>query len=110
MAIKEIFADGLIGLGMDAGIVRIDFSSLSATQKNDEGKPLMEHRQRVVMAPEAFAQTFSAMGRLMDELVRTGVLVLNESELDAGEKDDEKDNGDKFGNNQSKGPSSPNFQ
>ena len=104
MSNKEIFADGLIGLGIDAGIVRIDFSSLSAIERDGEGKPLMEHRQRVVMAPEAFAQTFTAMGRLVDELVKTGVLVRNES------KSSENETVENSGDLSTQEPSSPNFQ
>lgn len=70
----EIFADAVSGIGLVAGMVRIDFVSLSATEKDSDGKPAMVFRQRVVMPPEGFLRTFGAMQNLLNQLEKAGVV------------------------------------
>ncbi|VFM97966.1 MAG: hypothetical protein BECKG1743E_GA0114224_101606, partial [Candidatus Kentron sp. G] len=72
---EELFTDGLIGLGIEAGLVRMDFGALSATQKDDKGNSVLEHRQRVVMSTEGFLQTFRTMTGLLAHLEKTGQVV-----------------------------------
>nr|VFK19193.1 MAG: hypothetical protein BECKLFY1418C_GA0070996_10551 [Candidatus Kentron sp. LFY] len=78
---KDLFADGLIGLGIEAGLVRLDLGSLSVTQKDKEGNSILEHRQRVVMSVEAFLQTHRAMTGLLEHLEKTGAVTRREQPM-----------------------------
>lgn len=70
----EVFADGMGEITLSGGMVRIDLICLSATQKDSEGKPELELRQRVVMPPDGFLRSFSAMEDLVQKLIKAGVV------------------------------------
>jgi len=80
------FADGVQDIVVQNGVARIDFFAYSATEKMADGKPALEFQQRVVMPLPAFTQTFSAMERVMKELMERGVITKGEpSAADAPE-------------------------
>ena len=55
-------------------MVRIDLVSLSPSKQDAEGKPQLEFRQRIVMPPDGFLRSFSAMEDLVKKLVDAGVV------------------------------------
>jgi len=71
---QELFVDGIGGIGYENGVIRIDLVSLSPHRRDDEGKALMEFGQRLVLPPEGFLNAFSAMERLINQLVEAGVV------------------------------------
>jgi hypothetical protein len=71
---EEFFADLISGVGLMGSMVRIDFASFSATEKDAEGKPAMNFHHRVVMPPEGFLRSFAAMQNLIKQLEQAGVL------------------------------------
>ena len=71
---SEIFADGIGEIALVGGMVRIDLVSLSQTVKNESGEAVLEMRERVVMSPEGFLRSFSAMENLVKQLVDAGLL------------------------------------
>lgn len=71
---EEVFADTISGVGLMGGMVRIDFASFSATEKDSDGKPAMKFHHRVVMPPEGFLRSFAAMQNLIKQLEQAGVL------------------------------------
>jgi hypothetical protein len=71
---SEIFADGIGEIALVGGMVRIDLVSLSQTVKNESGEAVLELRERVVMSPEGFLRSFSAMENLVKQLVDAGLL------------------------------------
>jgi len=76
---QELFADGIGEITLVGGMVRIDWVSLSVTERDEQGQPSLEFRQRVVMPPEGFLRSFSAMEDLVKKLVDAGVIRRQES-------------------------------
>ena len=76
----EIFADGMGEITLSGGMVRIDLVSLSPTKQDAEGKPQLDFRQRIVMPPDGFLRSFSAMEDLVKKLVDAGVVKTRDQE------------------------------
>lgn len=71
---KQEFIDGVQEISIQGGIVRVDYFTYSATEDDAEGKPAKEFTKRLLMSPEGFLQSFSAMERIVDQLVDRGAI------------------------------------
>ena len=71
---KEIFADGIGEITLSGGMVRIDLVSMVGTQKDKDQPPKLEHRQRIIMPPDGFLRSFSAMENLVKQLIDAGLV------------------------------------
>lgn len=71
---REIFADGIGEITLSGGMVRMDLVSMVGTQKNNDQPPQLEFRQRVVMPPDGFLRSFSAMENLVKQLIDAGLV------------------------------------
>lgn len=71
---KEIFADGIGEITLAGGMVRMDLVSMVGTQKSKDQPPQLEFKQRVVMPPDGFLRSFSAMENLVKQLVDAGLV------------------------------------
>lgn len=71
---KDIFADGIGEITLAGGMVRMDLVSLKGSQKDSENKPRLEFSQRVVMPPDGFLRSFSAMENLVKQLIEAGLV------------------------------------
>lgn len=72
--LQDVYADGIGEITLTGGMVRIDLVSLSAKEKDSEGRPKLEFRKRVVLPPEGFLRSFSAMEDLVKQLVDAGLI------------------------------------
>jgi hypothetical protein len=70
----EVFADGISEVNIASGIVRINFVSLSATEKDEKGNPVRELRQRVVMTPPGVLELYAAMQQVIEKLIEAGTI------------------------------------
>lgn len=70
----EIYADGILGIGLSRGVVKMDLASESASEKDGKGAPVLVHRQRVVMPVDGFLRTLAAMQDMARKLQDAGVL------------------------------------
>ena len=95
----EIFADGMAEITLSGGMVRIDLCSLSPSKQDKEGKPQLEFRQRIIMPPDGFLRSFSAMEDLVKKLVDAGVVKTRDGESQPAPA----------GNDVPEPPKSPNF-
>jgi hypothetical protein len=95
---REIFADGVGEIVLSGGMVRMDLVVLAGSQRDASEKPRMEVRQRVVMPPDGFLRSFSAMEDLVRQLVEAGLVKPREGAKGASQPAREADK-----------PSSPNF-
>lgn len=77
---QDVYADGIGEITLTGGMVRIDLVSLSAKEKDAEGRPRLEFRKRVVLPPEGFLRSFSAMEDLVKQLVDAGLIKRREGE------------------------------
>ncbi|MDA0239188.1 MAG: hypothetical protein O3A84_04055 [Proteobacteria bacterium] len=71
---RELFADGIMELGFGNGMVRMDLYSLSAVEKDADGNPKREFRQRIIMPPQGFLESFSTMQEMFKRLETAGVI------------------------------------
>lgn len=76
---QDVYADGIGEITLTGGMVRIDLVSLSAKEKDAEGRPRLEFRKRVVLPPEGFLRSFSAMEDLVKQLVDAGLIKRREA-------------------------------
>ncbi|WDR06219.1 hypothetical protein PSQ90_01795 [Devosia rhodophyticola] len=70
----ELYADAIGEITVTGTVVRIDLVSLSATQRDDTGQPAPEHRQRVIMSLEGFANSFDVLQKAMNGLIEAGAI------------------------------------
>ena len=71
---QESFADGIGEITLSGGMVRMDFVTLQGSQKDPENKPQLEFSQRVIMPPDGFLRSFSAMESLVKQLIDAGLV------------------------------------
>ncbi|MBX3419357.1 MAG: hypothetical protein KF851_17260 [Pirellulaceae bacterium] len=76
--LEEIFADTIGEISLAGGMVRMDLVSLVGNQGNDENKPRFEPKCRIVMPPEGFLRSFSAMENLVKQLIDAGLIRPNQ--------------------------------
>ena len=75
---SELYADAIGEITVTGTVVRIDMVSLSATMRDDMGQPAPEHRQRIVMSLEGFANSFDVLQKAMNGLIEAGAIRRNE--------------------------------
>lgn len=57
----QLFSDGVGGIAIIGGIVRIDMVTLSPTEKDENGQPKAVFQQQLVMGIEAFLRSTEKM-------------------------------------------------
>jgi hypothetical protein len=70
----DYYADGVANVALLQGMIRIDFATLSLTEKDEDGNPQVLPGHRVIMTPQGFVKAFGTMERVMGKLVETGVV------------------------------------
>lgn len=71
---QEVYADTMGEITLSGGMVRIELVSLAGGQAKDTEAPKFEPRMRVVMSPDGFLRSFSAMENLVKQLVDAGLV------------------------------------
>jgi hypothetical protein len=71
---REIFADGVGEITLSGGMVRLDLVSLVGSQNDEKNKPRLEPFQRIIMPPDGFLRSFSAMENLVKQLIDAGLV------------------------------------
>ena len=71
---EEIFADAIGEINVTSNVVRIDFVSLSPTERDENNNPKTVFRQRVVMPVSAFGNAAELIRRVMEDLVKSGAI------------------------------------
>ncbi len=71
---REIFADGIGEITLSGGMVRLDLVTLVGSQNDENNKPRLEASQRIIMPPDGFLRSFSAMENLVKQLIDAGLV------------------------------------
>ena len=71
---NTIYTDGVTNIALTKGMVRIEFGTLSITEKDDDGNPAIFERHQMAMTPKVFLDTFGNMERMRDLLIEKGVV------------------------------------
>jgi hypothetical protein len=74
MSERDYFADGIGEITLSGGMVRMDLVTLVGTQNDPENKPRLELSKRIVMPPDGFLRSFSAMENLVKQLIDAGLV------------------------------------
>lgn len=80
---REFFADGIGEITLSGGMVRMDLVTLKGSQNDPENKPKLEFSQRVIMPPDGFLRSFSAMENLVKQLIDAGLVKPRDGEKPA---------------------------
>jgi hypothetical protein len=71
---QDLYADGIAEITVTGSIVRIDFMSLSATERDRKNNPKPIFRQRVIMPVDGFANAVDLMKKAIAGLVEAGAI------------------------------------
>ena len=84
---RDFFADGIGEITLAGGMVRMDLVTLVGSQNDPENKPRLEPSRRIVMPPDGFLRSFSAMENLVKQLIDAGLVKPRDGEqLETTEK------------------------
>ncbi len=72
--LQEFFADGIGEITLSGGMVRLDLVSLVGSQNDENDKPRLTAKRRIIMPPDGFLRSFTAMENLVKQLVEAGVV------------------------------------
>jgi hypothetical protein len=75
---RELFADGIGEISLVGGMVRMSLVSLVGSRR-DGDQPRFEPRERIIMPPDGFLRSFSAMEDLVKQLINAGLVKPKES-------------------------------
>jgi len=77
---NTIYTDGVTNIALNKGMVRIEFGTLSITDRDTGGNPTIFERHQMAMTPKVFLDTFGNMERMLNLLIKNGVV--KESDAD----------------------------
>ncbi len=95
---RDFFADGIGEITLSGGMVRMDLVTLVGSQNDPENKPRLELSKRIVMPPDGFLRSFSAMENLVKQLIEAGLVKPRDGEQAAPAGQPESDGGAKSPN------------
>lgn len=73
-SLEEVYADGIGEITLSGGMVRMDLVSMKGSQNDSENQPRLEPKQRIVLPPDGFLRSFSAMENLVKQLIDAGLV------------------------------------
>jgi len=76
----EIFSDGIGNIVVAGGVVRLDLMTLSATAKDANGNPAVEHKQRVIFSIEGFTRSLNKIQEATNALIKAGLIQQNKTD------------------------------
>ncbi|MFA7230212.1 MAG: hypothetical protein WC071_02980 [Victivallaceae bacterium] len=81
MSKSRIFADGLESISFIEGMVHMElFNFIPGTQKDKNQRPERELTEELIMTPQGFLRAYSAMEKLVTQLVDAGAIQRNANE------------------------------
>jgi hypothetical protein len=84
MSSQDLYADGIGEITLSGGMVRMDLVTLKGSQSKSDEKPKLEVSQRVIMPPDGFLRSFSAMENLVKQLIDAGLVKPRDQQASAG--------------------------
>jgi hypothetical protein len=71
---NHTFVDGVGDIRLRDGVVRMDLLALSPTRRDQEGSPVPQFVDQLVMSPRAFLRMVSALGSTVQQMQEKGLL------------------------------------
>lgn len=72
--IQDIYADGIGNVHVTGNMVRFDLVTLQPNLKSDNGQPVYNMNQRIILPLEAFIQGFLLQDNVMKKLIEAGIV------------------------------------
>lgn len=79
---KEIFADGISAVHITSNLVRIDLMTVQPHLQSDNGQPVVEINNRIIMPLEGFVQSLAVQDNMVKQLLDAGVLRKNDAQAE----------------------------
>jgi len=74
MNLQEIFADGISGIHITQGLIRIDFMTLQPHLQSENGQPVVNISQRLIMPLDRFIEAVALQQNAVEQLIKAGVV------------------------------------
>ena len=71
---KEIFADAISAVHLTGNLVRLDLMTVQPHLQSENGQPVVEVNQRLIMPLDGFVQSLAVQEDLVKKLIEAGVL------------------------------------
>lgn len=76
MNAQDIFVDGINHIYVTGNVVRIEMVNLQPHLKTEDGQPVYNVTQRLVMPLDAFVNAFTVQNNIMQQLIQAGVITV----------------------------------
>jgi len=86
---NHTFIDGVGDIRLRDGVVRMDLLALSPTRRDQEGNPVPEFVNQMVMSPRAFLRMVSALGDTVKQMQEKGLLGDASTDVEGSEAPDD---------------------
>lgn len=77
---NNIFADGVSAVHVTGNMVRIDLMNLQPGVQAENGGPVFQIEQRLILPLEGFVEAFKIQEQIIGQLINAGVITVNKSE------------------------------
>ena len=74
---REIFVDAISAVHVTENLVRLDLMTLQPHLQSENGQPVVEVNQRLIMPLDGFVQSLAVQEELLKKLIAAGVLQVN---------------------------------
>ncbi|SMC96260.1 hypothetical protein [Sporomusa malonica] len=74
---QEIFVDGISAIHVTGQLVRIDLMTVQPHLKSDNGQPVVDISNRIIMPLEGLIQSLAVQENIVKQLIEAGVLKQN---------------------------------
>ena len=71
---QDIFVDGINNIYVTGNLVRIELANLEPQLKTEDGQPVYNVKQRIVMPLDTFVSAFTLQNNIMQQLIQAGVV------------------------------------
>ena len=71
---NHTFIDGIGDVRLRDGVMRMDLLALSPTRRDQDGSPVPQFVDQLVMSPPAFMRMVNALGATMKQMQEKGLL------------------------------------
>ena len=71
---NHTFIDGVGDIRLRDGVIRMDLLALSPTRRDQEGNPVPQFVDQLVMSPHAFMRVVGALGSTLKQMQEKGLV------------------------------------
>lgn len=77
---QELYIDGIGNITFIGGVIRADLVTYSVEKKDEKGNPALMTKQHIILSPQGFVQSATAINNLMKKMIDAGIISQKQSE------------------------------